>query len=318
LITLFTSGEIHQVPELFNHPYDMNPGSYSGSPDGAAVAWTPNSMTRHIFPFLFITIACGAVSGFHATQAPLMSRCIKNEKEGRKVFYGAMILEGVVAMIWATVAMAHFHGITDANGVVDPIKSLTAAGSPAVVVVKSSTDLMGWVGGFLAVLGVVACPITSGDTAFRSCRLSIADSLRYDQRPMKNRLFIAVPLFAVGILLVLYMNRDTESFNIIWRYFSFTNQALAAIALWVASAYLAKSGNKGYWVSLIPACFMTVVCTTYFLTAKECLGPLITAATGNPDTTYTIGLSIGIVFMLACFAYYIPCIARKQFGTIEA
>jgi carbon starvation protein CstA len=245
-----------------------------------------------------------------------MSRCVQNEREGRKVFYGAMILEGVIAMIWASVAMAHFHSVVDANGVVDPIKSLTAAGSAAKVVTNSSVDLMGVVGGILAVLGVVACPITSGDTAFRSCRLTLAGALNFDQKPIAKRLTIAIPMFIVGVLLVIFMNSSTANFNIIWRYFSFSNQALATIALWVGAAYLAKTGKK-WLLALVPAAFMTVVCTTYFLTANECVGPLITRATGNPDVTYTIGLTIGLVLMVVLVALFIPLIAVKQKGTIR-
>jgi carbon starvation protein CstA len=315
-VMMFVTGEARQIPELWNNLHGMNPGVYKAGIDGAAATWTPTIMTKHVFPFLFITIACGAVSGFHATQAPLMSRCIKNESEGRKVFYGAMILEGVIAMIWASVAMSHFHGVVDANGIVDPIKSLTAAGSAAKVVTNSSVDLMGVFGGILAVLGVVACPITSGDTAFRSCRLTLAGALGYDQKPIKNRLLVAIPMFAVGVLLVLFMNASTANFNIIWRYFSFSNQALATIALWVAAAYLAKTAKK-WIIALVPAAFMTVVVTSYFLTANECVGPLITAATGNPDTTYMIGICTGIVLMVVLVAMFIPMVAIRERGTIR-
>jgi carbon starvation protein CstA len=317
-IMMFVTGDAKQIPEFWNHLYDMNPGKLiKGADPTLAASWAPNIMTKHIFPFLFITIACGAVSGFHATQAPLMSRCVKSESEGRKVFYGAMILEGVIAMIWASVAMSFYHGVVDANGVVEPIKSLVASGdSAAQVVAHSSLKMMGIVGGILAVLGVVACPITSGDTAFRSCRLTLAGALKFDQKPIKNRLIIAVPMFFIGLLMVLFMNKSNENFQIIWRYFSFSNQALATIALWVAAAYLAKTGKK-WLMALVPAAFMTVVCVTYFLTANECVGPLITKATGNPDLTYTIGLSIGLILMVVLVALFIPLIAVREKGTIK-
>ena len=205
-----------------------------------------------IFPYLFISIACGAVSGFHATQSPMVARCIKNETEGRRVFYGAMIAEGVVALIWAAAAMTVFGGI----------KELAAAGSPAVVVNKASVQLLGIFGAFLAVLGVVACPITSGDTAFRGSRLIIADIFKIKQAPIKNRFFIAIPLFAIGIYLT------TIDFNIIWRYFAWANQTLAAVSLWTATVWLVKKG-KPFVFALIPSMFMTMVVTTYIVIAPE-------------------------------------------------
>jgi carbon starvation protein CstA len=242
-----------------------------------------------LFPFLFITIACGAVSGFHATQSPLMARCITSEKDGRKVFYGAMIIEGVVAMIWATAAMAHFGGT----------EGLAAAGSPAVIVTKVSQDLLGIAGGILAVLGVVACPITSGDTAFRSARLTIADSLHFDQKPFKNRFILALPLFAAGVALCFI------DFNIIWRYFAWSNQTLGAIALWAASAYLAKTG-KCYWITLIPAVFMTIVVTSYIIVAPEGL-----------KMAYPLGIGVGLGLGLTLFALFIPFIGIKQKGILQ-
>ena len=204
------------------------------------------------FPFLFITIACGAISGFHATQSPLMARCLKNQKEGRKVFYGAMIAEGIIALIWAAAAMSFFGGT----------EGLANAGSPAVVVNVISNSMLGKVGGILAILGVVACPITSGDTAFRSARLAIADAINFKQGPIKNRFLIALPLFAIGIGLC-FMD-----FTIIWRYFAWSNQTLATIVLWAGATYLAME-HKNYWIAAIPATFMTVVVTSYILIAPE-------------------------------------------------
>lgn len=263
-----------------------------------------NIMAR-VFPFLFITIACGAISGFHATQAPLMARCITNEKEGRLVFYGAMILEGIIALIWAAVTMAHFD-----------VVGIKAAAAAPKIVTQSSVDYMGWLGGILAVFGVVACPITSGDTAFRSARLIIADALRIDQKPIKNRLAVAIPLFAVGVILVLFALESAENFNIIWRYFSWSNQTLATIGLWAASAYLAKIG-KLYWITLLPAAFMTVVVTSYFFTANECLGPLMQHISGSIDITYGIGLGIGLTLGATLLALFIPFIGVKQRNTIR-
>ena len=274
-IMLFVKGEIFNVPEFaFKNLH----------PKGTA-----------LFPFLFISIACGAISGFHATQSPLMARCINNETEGRKVFYGAMICEGIVAMIWAAAAMAHFDGQA----------GLAAAGPAATVVTKVSVDLMGKVGGVLAVLGVVACPITSGDTAFRSARLAIADALKFEQKPIKNRFMIALPLFAIGIMLVVWSQKTPANFSIIWRYFAWSNQTLATIALWAASAYLAKTA-KNYWITLIPATFMTVVVTSYILTAKEGFG-----------LPYLPCVIAGIVVGIVLFGLFIPKIAIQQKGTIK-
>ncbi|MDR1854000.1 MAG: carbon starvation protein A [Azoarcus sp.] len=232
---------------------------------------------QYIFPFLFITIACGAVSGFHATQSPIIARCLRTEQDGRRVFYGAMIAEGVVALIWAAAAMAHFGGQ----------EGLAAAGAAPVVVSKVSLGLLGSVGGILAILGVVVCPITSGDTAFRSARLTISDWFGYDQKPFKNRLSIAIPLFILGLALCFI------DFQIIWRYFAWSNQTLATVALWTGAAYLAKHG-KNYWIAFIPATFMTAVVTSYILCAKEGFG-----------LPYEIGLTVGIVVALALFVWFL-------------
>ncbi len=210
-----------------------------------------------IFPMLFITIACGAISGFHATQSPLMARCLTNEKYGRRVFYGAMITEGVVALIWAAISMSFFGGIKELNEV------MTANdGNAAFVVNEISNSLLGKFGGILALLGVVAAPITSGDTAFRSARLIVADFLSYKQEPIKNRLLVSIPLFAVGFFLT------QINFSIVWRYFAWSNQTLAMVVLWAITVYLVQE-RKFYWITLIPAVFMTAVTTTYLLLAPE-------------------------------------------------
>ena len=220
-----------------------------------------------IFPCLFITIACGAISGFHATQSPMMARCIDNEKLGRPVFYGSMITEGLVALIWAAVASWFFF-----DGGAAQVGSDVTASAPAVVT-KVSQGWLGLVGGILAVLGVVAAPITSGDTAFRSARLIIADFVKMSQKSLPSRLMLAIPLFALSALLLWYNIADANGFNVIWRYFGWSNQALAAIMLWTATTYLVEE-KKGWWymITFIPAIFMTSVCVTFILVDKIGLG----------------------------------------------
>lgn len=240
---------------------------------------------QSVFPYLCISIACGAISGFHATQSPMMARCLGNETQGRKVFYGAMICEGVVALIWAAAAMSFFGG-TPGLGVA------LSKGGAAVVVNKISATVLGKVGGALAILGVVACPITSGDTAFRSARLTIADAIGYKQGPVANRFIVAIPLFAIGVALCFI------DFNILWRYFSWSNQTLATIALWAAAAYLAKLG-KAYLMAAIPATFMTVVVTSYILIAPE--GFKMSESIGNP-----VGLVVAAVSAIAFYVKFNP------------
>ncbi len=216
-----------------------------------------------IFPCLFITIACGAISGFHATQSPMMARCMDNEKLGRPIFYGAMITEGFVALIWAAVASWFFFD----GGAAQVGSDITAA--PPAVVTKVSRGWLGLVGGILAVLGVVAAPITSGDTAFRSARLIIADFVKLPQKKLYSRLVLAIPLFAASALLLWYNIEDVNGFNVIWRYFGWSNQALAAIMLWTATAYLVREkGKLWYLVTFLPALFMTAVCVTFILVDK--------------------------------------------------
>jgi len=226
--------------------------------------------TQPVFPCLFITIACGALSGFHATQSPIMARCLKNERMGRPVFYGAMITEGIVALIWAAVSSYFFFD----GGAAEVGADLTAA-APTVVT-KVSEAWLGIVGGVLAILGVVAAPITSGDTAFRSARLIIADFFHLEQKKYRNRLLIALPVFLVSCLLLWYNVADENGFNVIWRYFGWANQTLACFALWMGTVYLVrnKQNRQGrpsaaYWMMLVPSLFMTCVCTTYICIAKE-------------------------------------------------
>ncbi len=220
-----------------------------------------------IFPCLFITIACGAVSGFHATQSPLMARCIKNEKLGRPVFYGSMITEGLVALVWAAVSSYFFF-----DGGAAEVGSDLVAAAPTVVT-KVSRSWLGVLGGVLALLGVVAAPITSGDTAFRSARLIIADFLHLEQRSLAKRLYIAVPLFLLSGLLLWFNVSDANGFNTIWRYFGWANQALSVFMFWTATVYLVRN-RKGcyYLITLLPGLFMTSVCTTFILVDRIGLG----------------------------------------------
>jgi len=237
-----------------------------------------------IFPMLFITIACGAISGFHATQSPLMARCITNEKYGRRVFYGAMISEGVVALIWAAIGMSFYGGVRELNDV------MTAnQGNAAFIVNEISNSLLGKFGGALALLGVVAAPITSGDTAFRSARLIVADFMNFRQGPIRNRLIISIPLFAIGFMLT------RIDFSVIWRYFAWSNQTLATVVLWAITVYLAKAG-KLYWITLIPAVFMTAVTSTYLFLAPE-------GFSLSMGISYSIGIGLSVLSFSAFMLY---------------
>lgn len=219
-----------------------------------------------LFPCLFITIACGAISGFHATQTPLMARCVKHEKMARPMFYGAMITEGVVALIWATVAMFFFYDSPNPG-------YTTIAGGESIIndapsiVNAICNDWLGLFGGILAMLGVVAAPITSGDTALRSARLIVADFLKMEQKSIRRRLYICIPLFAVTMTLLIWQMSDPSGFKIIWSWFGWSNQALSVFTLWAITVYLVRA-KKNYFITLIPALFMTVICTTYFFTEK--------------------------------------------------
>lgn len=225
------------------------------------MASTPNLDGEALFPCLCITIACGAVSGFHATQSPLMARCIKSEKSGRAIFYGAMITEGIVALVWASVSSYFFY-----DGGAAAVGSTMQAQAPEVVTAVSK-GWLGLIGGILAILGVVAAPITSGDTAFRSARLIIADFLKFGQRSIINRIIVAAPLFVAAGFLLWFNIADANGFNIIWRYFGWSNQTLAVFTLWTATVYLARE-HKPYIITLIPALFMTVVCTSFACYSK--------------------------------------------------
>ncbi|MBR6798265.1 MAG: carbon starvation protein A [Opitutales bacterium] len=211
-----------------------------------------------LFPTLFIVISCGAISGFHATQSPMMARCLKSEKYARPVFYGAMIAEGVIALIWASAAIAYCGGAEGLNA---------SEKTPAVLVNEICTAWLGTAGAVAAILGVIVCPITSGDTALRSVRLIAADALKISQKPMRNRIWISLPIFAVALFL------SQIRFEVIWRYVGLANQILAAITLWASAVWLVRE-RKPHWYLSIPAAFLTSVCITYFLNAPHNLGGL--------------------------------------------
>ena len=265
------------IPELWNGIGNMGPSvGVQGQP---------------IFPCLFITIACGAISGFHATQSPMMARCIKSEKMGRPIFYGAMITEGLVALVWAAVSSYFFF-----DGDAAQVGSDLTAAAPTVVT-KVSRAWLGVLGGILAVLGVVAAPITSGDTALRSARLIIAETFKYDQRSIGSRLVISVPIFLVTALLLWFNISDQDGFNTIWRYFGWANQTLAVFTLWTITVFLSRRrAGLRYLVGLVPAAFMTAVCLTFILVDKVGLGL---------DAWYApwIGMATFLVSLLLFFAW---------------
>ena len=244
------------IPEVWTNLYNM----------GAATE--PDKWKDAIFPALFITIACGAISGFHGTQSPLMARCVGNEHMGRPIFYGAMITEGIVALIWASVSSWFFYGEPAPGYTL--IANATAGfhtSAPAVVNLVCN-DWLGVAGAVLAMLGVVAAPITSGDTAFRSGRLIVAEWLKLNQRPIINRFYICIPMFACSIVMLIWQLENPDGFNTIWQYFGFSNQALSVFTLWTITVYLVRH-KKPYWVTLIPALFMTTVCATFLFVSKQ-------------------------------------------------
>ena len=270
---IFTKG--YEIPEIWNNFTNMHP---QGTP---------------IWSFMFITVACGAISGFHATQSPLMARCLKSEKQGHFVFYGAMVSEGIIALIWAAAGCALYTG--------EELLALGGGGSTAVYDVCKKT--MGGVGIALAMLGVIACPITSGDTAFRSARLVLADWFHLDQKVWKNRLLLCVPVLGIGAFLGIGNALGKIDYTIIWRYFSWTNQTLAMIVLWAASMFLFYE-KKNYWITAVPATFMTAVSITYFMLGNECLGQFLNKDGYNTALAYPVGILFAALF-LGIFLYSI-------------
>ena len=260
---------------IWNHPNlpEITDGLQNTHPDGLP-----------IFPIMFVSIACGAISGFHATQSPLMARCMTNEKHGRPIFYGAMITEGIVALVWAAAATYFFHN----NGMDE--------NNASIIVDSITKEWLGTVGAILAVLGVIAAPITSGDTAFRSARLIVADFLHMEQKSIVKRLLISVPLFLIAIGLLLYSLRDKNGFDMIWRYFAWCNQTLSVFTLWALTVYLVRE-NKNYWITLLPALFMTSVCSTYICIAPE-------GFTLAKEISYAIGMTCTLVGAIWFIMWY--------------
>lgn len=239
---IFLEGYVFDIPEL-------TLGNFTNMKS--------NADAYPLFPMLFVTISCGAISGFHATQSPMMARCLKNEKLGRRVFYGAMVTEGVIALIWAAIGMSFYGGVHGLNDAIAGYK-----GEATIIVKEISNTTLGYVGGILAILGVVAAPITTGDTAFRSARLIVADFLKIAQKKLTNRIWVSVPLFIIGFTLT------QVKFDIIWRYMFWSNQVLAMVVLWAITVYLTTE-KKLYILTLIPALFMTAVTINYIMIAPE-------------------------------------------------
>lgn len=278
MVVLFTKWP--SLPELTDGLSNMNPKAGT------------------IFPCLFITIACGAISGFHATQSPLMARCVAHEKQGRPLFYGAMITEGVVALIWATVSSYFFYG-----GAAEELGVPATLQAPEVV----TTVSQGWLGTFgsiLALLGVVAAPITSGDTALRSARLIIAEFLHLEQRTIRKRIYICVPVFAVTLALLWYNIADEDGFNIIWGYFGWANQTLAVFTLWTLTVYLTLK-KKPFVITLVPAMFMTAVCTSFLLVSGNAFG--LSATVG-----YIVAVAVFVLSGLLFALWYMKQGGRKK------
>ncbi len=280
----------YTIPEIWANFSNMHPSN------------TP------IWSFMFITVACGAISGFHSTQSPLMARCMKSEKQGHFVFYGAMVCEGVIALIWAAAGCA-LYTITDGK-MAGLAEALAAGQSAAIYDVCAKT--MGGVGIALAMIGVVICPITSGDTAFRSARLTLADWFKIDQDSYANRLKLCIPVLGVGAFLGIGNALGFINYTVIWRYFSWTNQTLAMIVLWAASMYLFKE-KKNYWITAVPATFMSAVSATYFVLAPECLGGLLNHKTAEGAIVYNTAVAypVGILFAIAMLALFIYA-TKKQ------
>ncbi len=271
------------IPEIWNNFTNMHPKQ------------TP------IWAFMFITVACGAISGFHATQSPLMARCLKNEHQGHFVFYGAMVAEGIIALIWAAA------GVTLLG--VNTLSEM--GGGNANTVYEICTMTMGKVGTILAMLGVIACPITSGDTAFRSARLTLADWFKLDMGNWKTRLYLCIPVLGIGAFLGFGNTLGFIDYQIIWRYFSWSNQTLAMIVLWAGAMFLSQN-KRNYWICAVPATFMSAVSMTYFMMAGECMG-LIPFFKNNA----AVGYPVGIVFAVAMLALFLSK-AKKNEGAKSA
>ncbi len=300
------------IPEVWDHLQDANlnqPAEILGT--------VPYISKNPLFPCLFLTIACGAISGFHATQSPLMARCLKSERLGRPIFYGSMITEGLVALIWASVSTYFFYNggwrevvapevvnefMAQWKG--DAPKSLIQFFTAPNVVQLVCSGWLGVFGGILAVLGVVAAPITSGDTAFRSARLIIASALGMEQKSYSKRLAISLPLFGAALLLLLWQIENPDGFNTIWQYFGWGNQTLAVFTLWAITVYLVQN-KKPFIISLVPALFMTTVCSTFIFVSPNAMNM-------NNFIGYGLGCACLVLALVWFFAWY-----RKTMDTIR-
>jgi len=249
-----------------------------------------------LFPMIFIVVSCGAISGFHATQSPMMARCLKKESHGRLAFYGAMITEGIIAIIWATAAINYFGGPEKLNEILSQPNH-----NPAWLVNTICNTWLGKTGAILAIIGVVACPITTGDTAYRSARLLIADVFKIDQKPIFKRVLVALPVFAIGFYL------SKTDFGLLWKYVGILNQTLASIFLWTIAIYLAQK-NKIHWYISIPATFLTAIVVMYFLVAPYSQGGLFL----NVNTGYIVGCVLGL-FAFGAFLYYAKKCKNQKF-----
>lgn len=261
---------------------------------------------RPIWPLMFITVACGAISGFHATQSPIVSRCIKSEREGRKIFYGAMVAEGIIALIWASAAVAFFWNKDGTGTGLAALKAIGGGNSNSVY--DMCVALLGKIGGPIALLGVIVCPITSGDTAFRSARMTIFDWFKLDEKKIPVRLGVAIPLLLIGYG-ISFIN-----YNVVWRYFSWSNQTLAMIVLWAGAVYLATNyeGKNRCWICAVPATFMSAVSITYLMYAPECFNLGAKGATG-----LTISYTVGVIAAVVILGIFLFTAYRKPTASLE-
>ncbi len=262
--------------------------------------WHSDPQNNILVPMLFIVVSCGAISGFHSTQSPLMARCLKNEKHARPVFYGAMIAEGVVAIIWATAAMAYFGGPEGLNAAMTDgimIDGVLTKVTPAIAVDMICRSWLGKAGALIAVIGVIVCPITSGDTAFRSLRLTIADFLKTDQKPILKRFLICIPIFALAFFCC------KMDFSTVWKYVGIFNQVLATLVLWTSAAYLCDR-RKPHWMCSVPATFLTFICVSYFVMAPH--------STGGLHLAPVLGYIAGAVVALAVLTIFLTRTARRS------
>ena len=252
---------------------------------------TANPEANPIFPMMFVSIACGAISGFHATQSPMMARCLKNERYAKPVFYGAMVAEGIVALIWAAAAITFTGGY-------DGLHQYLGNNSPAILVNDVSKSWLGAFGGILAILGVIAAPITSGDTALRSARLIASDFMGIPQKKISKRLLVSIPIFVLCFVIMLL------PYDVVWRYFAWSYQVLSVFTLWAITIWLSDN-KKNFYVTLLPAMFMTAVTSTYIMFAPEGFSLLTQSLFGfKIGYAFSVGFGIAMsVLFLAMFLY---------------